>query len=585
MKKYRFEILLFVFYTLLAIIITYPLILNFSSSLYTIPERLIDGLADIYDLWWYKQTFLNGGDPNFIPHLGIDGVSLWRSVPYSMLIAHGVTKWLTVLFNEVFAFNTLILMSFPLAGFAMYLLAHYLTKNRWASVLAGFIFAFAPLHQRYAFEWLGMTQWHWLPLYVLALLKLDKLKSVKWGLLTGLLFSIVFIENYYFGYFTIFFTIFFVLFRVFRTYVTEKKFYLDRLRFQSYLLALFASVVLTLPITLTFVTESSHLAAGEATIPGFTHDEWQRFALSARPWFYLLPDTLHPVFGKHVQKINDWIATKPPYFITEPFYPREHTLFLGWTTLILSAIAVFAPPIPQPVGLKPRNPTGFPRRRSAAYVRLFLFLGIVMAIFSAPPYVTVSGLKIYFPSYFLAKIFPMFRSYARFGVLVLLCTSVLAAFGLKFILDKIKSPRRCFLVFMFLCFLSFFEFLNFPRFRNEGIGPTPAHEWVAQQPGNFAVAEYLVFNNLPLIRQRHHKKRLVNPLRWAPGEVEAAMKKVDSPETAVDLLSWDVKYLILHTREPDFFGDIAWFKLVASFPEDIFHVFEVTRPRYGRLGE
>jgi len=254
--------------------------------------------------------------------------------------------------------------------------------------------------------------------------------------------------------------------------------------------------------------------------------------------------------------------------------------------------------------LKPRNPTGFPRRRSAASIydsRLtiytFAFLAVVMVIFSAPPYITINLHKIYFPSHFLAKVFPMFRSYARFGVLVFLCTSVLAAFGAKELFSVAarlcRAQKRQHKVLQLLVpsiyclvtILVFFEFLNFPRFRNEGIGPTLAHEWVAQQPGNFAVAEYLVFNNLPLIRQRYHKKRLINPLRWAPAEAVAAMEDPGSPETAVALLSWDVKYLLLHTRQPDFLGDIPWLKLVASFPKDIFHVFEVTMPRYGRLGE
>jgi len=243
----------------------------------------------------------------------------------------------------------------------------------------------------------------------------------------------------------------------------------------------------------------------------------------------------------------------------------------------LSAFAVLRRRPTRRVDQTSSKPDGF-RHRSAAstYVPLFLFLGIMMAVFSAPPYVTINLHRIYFPSHFLAKIFPMFRAYARFGVLVLLCTSILAAFGAKFLLEKIKSPRRCSCVLVFLCSLVFFEFLNFPRFRNEPIGPSPAHEWVAQQSGDFAVAEYLVFNNLPLIRQRYHKKRLINPLRWAPQEVEDAMKEVDTPETANKLLSWGVKYLIIHAREPDLFEDIPWFKLVASFPERIFHVFEVT---------
>jgi hypothetical protein len=292
--------------------------------------------------------------------------------------------------------------------------------------------------------------------------------------------------------------------------------------------------------------------------------DWSRFAFSARPWFYFLPDTLHPVFGGYVRRIYDWIATKPPYFITKPFYPREHTLFLGWTTLILSAIAIFK-------AWRQRRQ----QRQWHQWIWLFLFLGIVMMIFSAPPYITVNLHKIYFPSYFLAKIFPMFRSYARVGVLVLLCFSILAAFGFRFLLERIGNKKLLPVAYFLVVALVFFEFLNFPPFRVVDIGPTAAHRWIAQQPGDFAIAEWPVVDNLPLIRQRYHRKHLIDPLRWAPHKVTETLKAVDTVESARELQSWGVRYLLVHTRTPEQFVVSPWYRLVAAFPKDVFYVFEV----------
>lgn len=198
-----------------------------------------------------------------------------------------------------------------------------------------------------------------------------------------------------------------------------------------------------------------------------------------------------------------------------------------------------------------------------------------MMIFSAPPYVTISQHKIYFPSGFLYKLFPMFRAYARCGILVLLCASVLAGFGTKVLLGKLKSRWSKILLLILLFGLIFFEFLDFPRLRNENIAIDPAHQWLAAQPGDFAVAEWLVFNNRPLLQQRYYGKRLINPLRWAPDEVEAAMKKVDTPETIAKLRSWGVKYLVLHMQTPDYLAGIPGYKLVASFPESVFHILEI----------
>ena len=532
MKRFRFALMLFAFYFLIAVVITYPLIFNFNSTIYGIPERTVDSFGTIYYRFFLQKE--NSLD-----------------LPY-MVIIGGVGQWLATLVNEVFAYNFLILLSFPLAGIAMYLLAYHLMKNRWASALAGFIFAFAPLHRRYSFEWLNHAQWHWLPLYVLALLKLDKHKSIKWGLLTGLIFSIVFMEDYYFGFFAIFFTIFFVLFRVVQVWLSKKKLYFDRERVTAYLLAFAVVAVLTLPITATFVGETQRLAVGEREeISGFAHDEWPRFAFSARPWFYLFPDIHHPIFGDTVQKVYDWLATKPPLFLTKPFYPREHSLFLGWTTLILSAVAVF------------RLPTsgGSTRRR----IWLFLFLGIVMIIFSAPPFATINLRKIYFPSHYLYNLFPMFRSYARFGVLVLLCFSVLAAFGLKIIFEKFRSRKSLLILSSFFFILFFFEFLDVPPFHSVSLKTLPVYEWVARQPGDFGILVYPQdLSNRDLLAERTHGKRFLNPKGGTPPEVREVLDYLDEEDAVNKLRQWGVRYLIVRDpqsdpqKDPDYWDDLGF---------------------------
>jgi len=606
LRNRRFEVILFTFYALLAIVITWPLITKFSSSIYSLSEEYVleanvpystpvrnaDAYGTVWEMWWKKQAFLQKIPDDFCPLLGMDGAPTTAGL-FHMPLVNTVGKWLTIFTNEVFAFNFLILLSFPLVGLAMYLLAYYLTKDKRAAVLAGFIFAFAPLHRRYSFEWLGMAQWHWLPLYVLALLKLDKTKTIKWGLLTGLLFSIVFIENYYFGYFLIFFTVSFVLFRAIQVWFTEKKFYFNRRFFQSCLLSLVTVVILTLPVTLTFVKESGRVATGEETeLTGFVRDQWQRFALSARPWYYLLPDVNNPVLGGLTTRFYNWISKKPPYFLTQPFYPREHSLYLGWITLILSAMAVLwavrrrTPPIPQPVGLKPRNPTGFPRRRSAAHVCLFLFLGIVMMIFSAPPYATINLHKIYFPSHYLYNLFPMFRSYARFGVLVLLCFSILAAFGAKFLLSVAarfyRAKKRQHKVLQLLvpsiyCLVPifvFFEFLDIPPFHSVSLDPLPVYEWLADQPGDFAILVYPEDNsNFDLLAQRIHGKRFLNPKGRTPPEVREIYDTLASVETAEKLSDWGVKYVLI--RRDTSLGLEANYTLIESYENPPVHLFEV----------
>ena len=47
--------------------------------------------------------------------------------------------------NPIFAYNVVFLLSFPLSGLSMFLLVRHSTRNFWASLLAGALFAFAPI--------------------------------------------------------------------------------------------------------------------------------------------------------------------------------------------------------------------------------------------------------------------------------------------------------------------------------------------------------------------------------------------------------------------------------------------------------
>ena len=69
--------------------------------------------------------------------------------------------------NIVLTFNLVSLLSFAIAGLGMYLLAYYLSKNKLASLVAAFIYAFAPIkiHHLEHINLSGM----WLPYFFLSL--------------------------------------------------------------------------------------------------------------------------------------------------------------------------------------------------------------------------------------------------------------------------------------------------------------------------------------------------------------------------------------------------------------------------------
>jgi len=283
---------------------------------------------------------------------------------------------------------------------------------------------------------------------------------------------------------------------------------------------------------------------------------------SARPLGYLLPSQDNPFFGGFTKK-----------FIKNPLYgghPTEHTLYLGWVGIVLSIVAIrewrrksklvnklTSRQVDKSKGSQKTEDRNWQTGKLANWstrtqkgVSFFLFAGIVALIFSHSPYTEIGPFRILFPSYFMYKVLPMFRCYARFGIVVMLCVSVLAGIGLASILEKIKSirKRRVFLsVVLLLIFIEFAPTLPAPMVN--AVKPPPVYEWLSKQEGDFTIVEYPIETDQEyFFWQRIHQKRLVNGAQ--PGtyadEVRKEIVDILKPETPGILKHLGARYVILH---------------------------------------
>ena len=135
----------------------------------------------------------------------------------------------------------------------------------------------------------------------------------------------------------------------------------------------------------------------------------------------------------------------------------DHTLYLGYTPLILSIIAV---------GFWWRRKKNSKLPEGQAYgasktqnskldfvVPFFMIIFFAFGIMSSPPWIPIGAsklnsapFKLPMPSYFLHKLFPMFRYYSRMVVVMMISLSVLSGIGIKFLLEKFKIKNyfhRC----------------------------------------------------------------------------------------------------------------------------------------------
>ncbi len=270
------------------------------------------------------------------------------------------------------------------------------------------------------------------------------------------------------------------------------------------------------------------------------------FVQSAKPLSYFLPAIVHPVFGKFTEN-----------FIGTQLYGTsvtEHTLYLGWTPLILGLIAFrrWRKKCKQLSGVNYQ----LPDKNECFYIGFFVFLAIVAWFFSQPPWWKIGLFKIYMPANFTYKILPMFRAYCRFGIIVMFAVSVLAGFGLKYILERYGSGNKKIIITAFFCGLVLFEFWNYPPFKVIDVSGVPeAYYWLKSKPENFVIAEYPLDiigpNELYKLYQTKHEKKMINGA--IPGtnahSVLKSLTKLSDPNTAQVLKRMGVKYVLVHRQD------------------------------------
>ncbi|MCD6093919.1 MAG: YfhO family protein [Candidatus Omnitrophica bacterium] len=519
---------IFFIFALLTIAVTYPLIWKMSSAAYGF---MGDSFGAIWHSWWIKyQPFpidFSGSIRNFF----------WEGLLRLFLFA----------FDEIFTYNLIVLMSFFLSAITMFYLVDYLTRNKLAAMFSGIIYAFCPYHFVHSYQHLTLANIQWMPLYVLTLLKLNETKTFRSAIFCGMAFSLVFLSDYYYGYFMGIFTALFILFAGIYNWHRQKVRIKD---FKIISVAILVALIIILPFTYHIfkILLSASRTVLEQT--GGIRPLSDLLIFSARPLDYLIPSKYNPFLGRFIPDLGISIWRGHRYI--------EHTLFLGYIPLILAGIAL-------------RN--NWKRKKIIAQrerfaISFFAFAVLAGVLISAPPFLPLGHFsidtisrevicrhKLFLPSYFLYKIAPMFRCYARFGIIVMLSVSVLAGFGLKFILEKTESRQKKIGLFILLSSLLFIEFADFPPFRITDVHKPPAvYQWLSQQPGNFAIIEYPLAKSNDssafqeyVFWQRVHQKRLIN---GCPDRLNEEIRKkiidISNPEILSTLTGLGARYVIVH---------------------------------------
>jgi len=587
-------------FILLAVVFTWPLALHLGSAV----EDTQDALLNVWIMAWDGHAlFSNPGhlfDANiFYPYP--------RTLAYSeLLLSNALLSWPITLLsgNPVLGYNLVLLLTFVLSGFGIYLLVRRWTGSGWGGVAAGIVFAF----NAYKLSNLAQIQLlslHWLPF---ALLFLDKfLLALAQGSQQGVRKSgnqeirgtatcrlpDSLITNSLITY-----PLLFVLFFALQCLASFYYAVLTALAVGLYVLCFFArrpraitwaalarlaivglvAIAIVVPFTLPYLQVQRELGFRRTLV------ESEPFSASLRQWTEALPNNL--VYGR-------WLAPKQPVVIGG--YPLD-ALFPGVVTLLLAvwglatrhggkACSPFpgreggrgvrsTSPSPARGGEPPPQPS--PVNRGGGWWWFSLLLALGAFILSLGPtlflaYGDSTGLPL--PYRLLYDYLPGFqalRAPVRFAALAFLGLAGLVGCGVAWV-QRRRGARvqGCSSAPLLPCSLALLtallvlEALTLPAAHivpvPTGAAVPPVYRWLAQQPHTVVLELPMLFTDAPaqgLLTQ------YLSVYHWQPtpdgysgfippkhGEVVYEMQRFPSARALAMLRGLDVGYVIVHTAQ------------------------------------
>lgn len=388
-------------------------------------------------------------------------------------------QWLTLLGtakifgSEVVAYNLVTIFSYLFCFGSVFFFVKWLTKSRCAAVISATIFVTCQYLQ-----WQGTQHIElvlaagFLPIYLGRLFIYLKSQTSKNAFWLALAFSAVFLTSFYYGYFLI--------------VVTAVLAILSKPKFKPWALFALLAAIFTLPATQALIKFKLGIDANLPAVSGIQTTLSQNtldqvFRLTARPWDYLLPSINHPLFGSWIRNFYENVNPGMSWQAWSAYLP-ERAVYIGWTAIALTIVALCET-------IKKKNPkptSHFPHATAVIVVT------ITALWLSLPPYVSIQSHIIpVSPSYFLFKLFPMFRAYIRFAVLVQLGIAILAGAGFQRIAAKLYRKPAILGFALLLCSgLIVFENLSLPLPFIRVNQLPPVYQYIKETPGVVKVAEF-----------------------------------------------------------------------------------------------
>jgi hypothetical protein len=457
------------FFSVLTIGYTFPLVFYMADS---VAGEIGDNIYFVWLIGWYqKAVFQLGINPFFNPGLNYPaGWNLATTDTTPAMAGLGLPG--SLLFGPTWGYNFAILASFVLAGWCMYAAVKRLTSSSLAGIIAGTLFAFSPYRwTKYLLGHLSLLGTFWFPVFFLAVVEFLSNERWQWRWLaaSGLLALGIGLSAPYYLYMGLIITAFFVLTLLILSRKSMSIKTMLKRNSALWAVLLIAALIAMLPYL-------------RADSEGNLSDRSLQYAsdYSTSPLDFILPVNFY--LGESAW---NWAGRS---------LENENALYLGVVCIGLAGLAWW----------KRREIRQTPLIQAALVASLaaiILSMGIYLRFQDTPglwhvpqflqSVVGRDSFRMPLPGYFLFQYLPYFnkmRVMMRFGVFALTLVSLLAGLGSAWLFNKFPT-RRYGLAMLLLVFIGL-DFYPGIHSRFSIVEARPVDTWLAQQPGNGAVAQF-----------------------------------------------------------------------------------------------
>jgi hypothetical protein len=427
-----------VFYVGCVAVATYPLVTTFAT---TLPGSLLDPLQHLWIMRWYKTCLLEGRSPLVCPEVMYPvGAPLGNYSPlhFQALLYIPLSS---LIHNDILCFNLIWLFGMVTTGLGSFLLIWQVVRDRKCALLGGLLAMLSGPMMLHCRAHLELIHVGCFPLFLVAWLRfVDAPTRRRLALAVAAYVLVALCAAYYVVFAAVPATLYVVWSALRGGWAGIWPFVRTR---AGWLVVFAASVVPSL--VLVFANHLWAIKGGYSITRPMSEFE----AYGAPLWTYLVPTALHRLYA--LLPFNFHTAADFKWTV------GERASYLGVVSLGLVYYAAAR------------------RVQFARSSFWWLVLGSLV-ILSCGAFWVVGPLKIGLPAYWLKKnlfIFRMIRVPARFNLFVGVAAGLVAAAGLKHLLDRLRWRWTRGLAFAALTALALFDLSTVP-FETETVPEMPA---------------------------------------------------------------------------------------------------------------